>query len=369
MSPARSLATAAAQLDSTSSHLHGYTVEWLYHADALFLATAGPAPESARHNVELARASLEQPRAEMAAVAGVLRSYSPLEDLLEPLADGLAPGLAGIGEALDWMCAREIAALCSDITTEPPHLLEDFEGLSLEGIHEIHLSSAPAHVIALAEANPDLLILEASEGRFAALVDPTSARTQPSSITTYIPGTGSSNPASWQSHIDNARALATATGSPAVAWVGYDAPPRVPLAARRAPAEKGARALTRFHRTLRRRFPRTHHIVVGYSYGSTVAGYAARDGMRADDLVFVGSPGAGVHRADELPGRVWSVTNADDPIRYSTGPVGGVHGTDPSTPWFGADPVPGTQGRPGDHSSYWSDPAFFEGVGAIARRY
>ena len=69
----------------------------------------------------------------------------------------------------------------------------------------------------------------------------------------------------------------------------------------------------------------------------------------------------------ELHGRVWSATNAQDPIAIATGPLGGIHGPNPAAPEFGARALPGASGRPGDHGSYWKDPAFLRGLGEVAR--
>lgn len=88
----------------------------------------------------------------------------------------------------------------------------------------------------------------------------------------------------------------------------------------------------------------------------------------ADDVVFVGSPGTDAATASELRARTWASTNAHDPIGTTTGPGGGIHGPDPSSAAFGATPLPGANRLPGDHSSYFEDPAFLRGLGRIARR-
>jgi hypothetical protein len=62
--------------------------------------------------------------------------------------------------------------------------------------------------------------------------------------------------------------------------------------------------------------------VIGHSYGSTTLGHAAHDaGLPADDLVLVGSPGAGggADSAADLgvdPGHVWAGANSRDPVAH-----------------------------------------------------
>lgn len=114
-----------------------------------------------------------------------------------------------------------------------------------------------------------------------------------------------------------------------IVWLGYDPPARVTDATTDGPARDGAPALRRFLDGLRaaREGPPAHRTVVGHSYGSTVAGWAARqDGLAVDDLVLLGSPGAGAARASELAGatRVWASTATHDPITAAYSPAGVV---------------------------------------------
>jgi hypothetical protein len=69
--------------------------------------------------------------------------------------------------------------------------------------------------------------------------------------------------------------------------------------------------------------------VVGHSYGSTTVGYAGLNGLAADDIAFVGSPGVGASNADQLSvgaGHVYAGATEHDPV---------VQGT--SSDWFTAD--------------------------------
>ena len=118
-----------------------------------------------------------------------------------------------------------------------------------------------------------------------------------------------------------------------VAWLGYDTPRLSEVTSRRA-ARAGADLLAPFVRSLATTAPEADVTVIGHSYGSLVAGLAARQGMPADRLVFVGSPGVGVSRAGALlpAGRVWAARAPDDPIRS-------VFGTEPLARWLLAGPA------------------------------
>ncbi len=170
------------------------------------------------------------------------------------------------------------------------------------------------------------------------------------------------------------------TGVATIAWLGYDPPDGVDAAGRTA-AERGAPDLARFLGGLDP-FDERVVTVVAHSYGSVVAGLAAADGIDADNLVFVGSPGTTLERADDAVlrpgGRVWAALAAGDPIglgidptasfRWWYGfspllPVIGVaasmvsrndlwHGTNPVADEFGAQRI-GTDGSSG-HSGYFA---------------
>jgi hypothetical protein len=134
-----------------------------------------------------------------------------------------------------------------------------------------------------------------------------------------------------------------------VLWLGYDAPEWLSTSTT-APARTAAADLDRFQDGLAAtaEVPGAHRTVLGHSYGSLVVGVAARDhGLAANDVILVGSPGAGVERASELglpAGHVWASTAQADPIRLTGLPsVGGWpepdqrwHGTAPDSEVFGA---------------------------------
>lgn len=154
-------------------------------------------------------------------------------------------------------------------------------------------------------------------------------------VVAYVPGfntrlstfTGDFNRAAvlW----DQAHYLAPGQELASIAWLGYRAPQLDALALRQdmtvagpGAADLGARPLAAFTDGLRATHvpARTAKLtVLGHSYGSLVTGKAAllRPGRLADDLVFVGSPGVGVERAEQLgvpASRVWAGEAAGDPV-------------------------------------------------------
>ncbi|GAA4253361.1 alpha/beta hydrolase [Dactylosporangium darangshiense] len=160
----------------------------------------------------------------------------------------------------------------------------------------------------------------------------------------------------WQAHAlaDEiaARGGPGAADSVAVlAWLGYRTPHGVGLdAAREDLAAAGATALREFVS----RLPGQRIVVVGHSYGSTVAGLAAPGlDRRVTDIVALGSPGMGADSVAQLHtgAHVWAGTAADDWTRRIPGLriVGAGHGEHPYDPSFGAEPLPvgGVEGHDG----------------------
>jgi pimeloyl-ACP methyl ester carboxylesterase len=141
----------------------------------------------------------------------------------------------------------------------------------------------------------------------------------------------------------------------AVAWLGYDTPEGLGMAAvREDRAAAGATALVSFVDTLAADHPSATITVVGHSYGSVVAGLAApRLNGAVHDIIAIGSPGMGVDHAADLhtTARVWAGTASSDWTKWIPGirVLGLGHGTRPATPGFGALPLPvsGVQGHDG----------------------
>jgi hypothetical protein len=170
-----------------------------------------------------------------------------------------------------------------------------------------------------------------------------------------------------------ARTARTARTS-TIAWMGYDAPSHPAFhGGRLAPreltdlvrtvgegaAEEGGHELVEFVDQLREVNAHTDVTVVGHSYGSTTTAHAAVDGLAADRLVFLGSPGLGdeVDRAADLglaPGAVFAGASDRDPVTWLGGPhrlarhevdTHGVGlGEDPSQVDFGATRIAGADG-------------------------
>jgi hypothetical protein len=202
-------------------------------------------------------------------------------------------------------------------------------------------------------------------------------------VATFVPGTGAGLD-SIGTDMDRADSMARAAqkaGSPStsvVTWVGYAAPQDLAEAADASYAENAEHDLDQFQNGLRATHEGvpSHNTVIGHSYGSTVIGHtAASDGLDADDVVFVGSPGVGVDNAADLnisPDHVHATVAEHDIIRASNmdadfipGIEEDVHGPDPTRGDFGGrvfESDPGTEG-PGyagglsseAHSQYWED--------------
>ncbi|ARV64200.1 cutinase family protein [Corynebacterium glutamicum] len=76
-------------------------------------------------------------------------------------------------------------------------------------------------------------------------------------------------------HADRARTVSTSTNSATVLWLGYQAPNSISTAVSGAVANHAAKDLQKFQTALQSRNPDQRKVVIGYSYGSTVAGKAA----------------------------------------------------------------------------------------------
>ncbi len=121
-----------------------------------------------------------------------------------------------------------------------------------------------------------------------------------------------------------------------VAWLGYDSPGGLVGGISDGAAEHGAELLADDVLAVQASRQLAPHLtVVAHSYGSTTAGLALRDTQTGtDDVVLVGSPGAGVdHAADlEVPaGHVFVGANSRDPVSYVD-----RFGADPAYESFGA---------------------------------
>ena len=154
---------------------------------------------------------------------------------------------------------------------------------------------------------------------------------------------------------DDAHALAVLRASgeavdatAVVAWLGYQTPVLHTVASS-AQAERGAVLLAdEVDGLLASRGSDPPHVtLVGHSYGSTTAALAAALAPgTVDDLVLVGSPGAEVDRAGDLPvpqGHVWVGASDDDLVSRL-----GWFGPDPAGSSFGAHRFPAEVTAPGE---------------------
>ncbi|MFE3828940.1 alpha/beta hydrolase [Streptomyces sp. NPDC059092] len=151
-----------------------------------------------------------------------------------------------------------------------------------------------------------------------------------------------------------------------ISWLDYNAPeanfdpsdPELnPAIATDGRAQDGAEDLRGFTHGLRAAHEgeRTHLTVLAHSYGSTTAGAAdaGGDGLDADDMVILGSPGLTVDRADQLhvdPKRLWVGAAPDDMVSNWTSDL--TLGADPKESGFGAQRM---YVDTTTHSGYWND--------------
>ncbi|MGC4747686.1 alpha/beta hydrolase [Micromonospora sp. DT201] len=141
------------------------------------------------------------------------------------------------------------------------------------------------------------------------------------------------------------RATDPAAGVAVLAWLGYDPPDGALTAAGGVSARRGAAGLAVLLRELAVRRPGATITLVGHSYGALVVALAAADApAQVTDVVSLGGVGAGVQRAEDLPGgrRFWAAEAPTDWIRRVP-PVrlpGLGFGRRPGDPAFGARPLP-----------------------------
>ncbi len=194
----------------------------------------------------------------------------------------------------------------------------------------------------------------------ASIGNPETAKT----VVTFVPGTGY-DPTDHDNlgrQINRALATAADDGDPSTAFdqiakgelaitvLNYEAPEHLGKAISGKYVDGGASALTKASQIMAGNIS-GQHIVVGYSYGATVATQAAAQGLYADKLLLVGSPGAGVklnstsdfklhnkdgkvYSAAEASRRTGVITSGLDAIRVTD--ALSVHGTSVRSPGFGA---------------------------------
>jgi hypothetical protein len=146
-----------------------------------------------------------------------------------------------------------------------------------------------------------------------------------------VPGTGSTLDSFSVEQAANLRGQMGPDGNATIQWLGYDAPGWTPGEVGSPElAKEGGQNLVADVNGYRAAATGDQHLtVIGHSYGSTTVGYAGLNGLAADDIAFVGSPGVGASNAGQLsvgPGHVYAGATEHDPV---------VQGT--SSDWFTAD--------------------------------
>ncbi len=176
-------------------------------------------------------------------------------------------------------------------------------------------------------------------------------------VTTMVPGTtvkGESIPGD-SGHArrvyESARLADPYATTATIMWIGYDTPEFTNgTVASQSMATAGGERLADYVDGLNaaRRGNDVHMSVVGHSYGSTTVGISATEnGLDVDDVILVGSPGAGrgTDHADDLGGpTVWVGNASRDPVAVlgdngwvGLGNVGAGLGNDPAEDDFGAN--------------------------------
>lgn len=287
-----------------------------------------------------------------------------------------------IGKSIDAACALSIEAACFG-SQHLPHRLGDFlpsalggsrpDGavdLDVDDIHTIQACRAPDPLLAQTVDHPDLRLLEVSDKHWAGMVGPPPEETD--NLVVFVPGVGSDGNESIGGQIERARTQAAAMGGTGVVY-GYDAPDQLLSGTSTGAAKTAGPQLREFLADIDQRYPNHHVTVVGYSYGSVVVGNAAGGPapMRADDVLFVGSPGTGLASTEEMNLRgdnpqVHAARRALDPVSGMAYSNGGLFGVNPAAPTFGAQPWPGDGMR--DHSGFFDDEAYLDGFAELARR-
>ena len=180
-------------------------------------------------------------------------------------------------------------------------------------------------------------------------------------VATFVPGMGSNFRDNGKLNVEFAKNLKWAAdtyGAPtdgsvaSIAWIGYEAPPDIvktwdPSVTSTEQAEVGAEKLNGFltgiHSWRSERGMDVHQSAITHSYGSTTGGFAMRDigeGV-VDELVYTGSPGAGVHSVGTL-------------------------GVDADHTWVSATPhLDPVRGR-GPDSTFGRNPEHLEGIGHLS---
>ena len=191
---------------------------------------------------------------------------------------------------------------------------------------------------------------------------------QASNVAVVVPGTGTTLETGFpngsaqdlRAAMDQAEPGSNAT----IAWLGYDAPAMDSTVVTPDNAVAGGESLKSDVDGYRASAETRQHLtVIGHSYGSTAVGYAAMNGLAADDVAFLGSPGVGASNVDQLSpgaGHVWAGAAEHDPVVQGTGGswfTADGSSTGPYDEEFGANQfgVQGDDNALRAHSVYYAD--------------
>lgn len=211
-------------------------------------------------------------------------------------------------------------------------------------------------------------------GMAIAYGDPDTAR----NLAVAVPGTGSTLDSFSVGQAANLREAMGPDGNATIQWLGYDAPGWAPGEVDNpAQAREGGANLVAdvdgYRAAAEAAGNRQHLTVIGHSYGSTTVGYAGMNGLAADDIAFVGSPGVGASNVNQLsagPGHVYVGATEHDPVVQGTSQTWFTEDGSSVGPYddrFGARTFGTTDGTSllGAHSQYYAQGS--ESVQNLAR--
>jgi pimeloyl-ACP methyl ester carboxylesterase len=245
-------------------------------------------------------------------------------------------------------------AEATGLTTRYPEIVGNLDGAPVPLRYAANQAQRPP----AAAGRQTLVYDDRGDGRIAEVLGDLETATR---VVILIPGSDNELPEfatghggvqrrapAWQARrlFDEVRATGAGAQVAVIAWLGYDSPEGTDIhAVREDRAAAGAESLRRFVDGLVLDHPDRSIVVIGHSYGSTVAGLAApRLSEQVSDLVSVGSPGMGAASRSDLDttARVWACAAPGDWIRRVPGVrlLGLGHGRLPSDPEFGAHPLP-----------------------------
>lgn len=267
--------------------------------------------------------------------------------------------LNGMSMMLDLRLSRTLLGASGKEQDYDP--LFDHPDESFESLHARHAQTVPASTLRAVEDAGGVL-LEAGPTASTVLVGDA---VDPARVITMVAGATTGKPSQLPGELEKARMLSEKTGAAVVVWQGYAPPPLLTDAASPHRAHAGADDLAMFQAALEERFPDAQKTVVSHSYGTLLATKAAHQhGLLADDLWILGSAGVSGEHVSKLmlagpEATVHVVDSPEDPILLlRSGPTAAL-GSSPSFIGWGGERVLGVRG---DHTDYFTDPAFLSAL-------